>query len=92
MKEARRKRIRAVIKHLQSGNIDWDDIECELSDIKDEEEDARDSMPESFCDTENYQIMEESIELLEEAIDYIDPDDECSAAEIIRTLKLIDKI
>ena len=92
MDNARRRRIRKVIKTLESRNFDWDDIQAELEEIKEEEEDKHDSMPESKWDSDAYAIQEESIDYLEEAIDSIDPDDEDAPRTIIDILGQIDGV
>ena len=43
-----------------------------LTEVRDEEQDALDSMPESFQDTDRYTEMEDAIDILEEAVDQID--------------------
>lgn len=92
MDNARRRRIRKVIKALESRNYDWDDIQAELEDIKADEEEKHDSMPESRWDSDAYMIQEESIDYLEEAIDNIDPDDEDAAKTVRDILEQIDGI
>ena len=92
MDNARRRRIRKVIKTLESRNFDWDDIQAELEDIKEEEKDKHDSMPESKWDSDAYVIQEESIDYLEEAIDSIDPEDEDAARAVIDILEQIDGV
>ena len=92
MDNTRRRRIRKVIKMLESRSFDWDDIQAELEDIKEEEEDKHDSMPESKWDSDAYVIQEESIDYLEEAIDSIDPEDEDAARTVIDVLEQIDGV
>ena len=92
MNAAKRKRIRAVIKELLSKMIDWDFVENEISDLLSEEEDTLDNMSEAFSETERYAIAEESAGYLEEALDYVDPDDAEAAQAIIKTLKQIDGV
>ncbi len=55
------------------------DLHDELDNVRDEEECAKDNLPESFWETERYERMEEACEnlesalsSLEEAFEYID--------------------
>lgn len=65
MNSSRRKEIRDVITKLK-------DIAGEIESIKDEEEEAFDSLPESFQYGENGEKMQEAINNLEYAFDSID--------------------
>lgn len=91
MDNKRRKRIREVLKLIRSGNPDWEYIESELEDIRFEEEEKHESMPESMEDSETYRIQEESIDLLDEALENIDPEEDCSVA-VVEVLEQIDRI
>lgn len=92
MNNTRRRAIRNVIKLLRGPSPDFDYIESELSDILDEETDAIENIPENLQETERYQIAEDSIDYLDEAINAIDPDDEGCAEEIIKILEQIDGV
>lgn len=92
MNNARRKMIRAIIKRLQGPSPDWTSIESDLNDLLDEETDAMDNIPDSLQDTDRYQICEESVEYLDEAIGYIEPEDPDSAENVITALRQIDGI
>lgn len=84
--------IRAIIKRLQGPSPDWTSIESDLNDLLDEETDAMDNIPDSLQDTDRYQICEESVEYLDEAIGYIEPEDPDSAENVITALRQIDGI
>lgn len=92
MNNARRARIRRVIKAMKGGLPDWDAIEVELNDLLDEEQEAMDNIPESLQDSDRYYIAEESVEYLEDAVGSIDPDDEDAAQSIIDILEQIDGV
>lgn len=92
MNNNRRKVIRAVIKELKSNEPDFDAIESDLTDVLDEETEAMENTPESLQDTDRYSIMEESCDLLQEAIDEIDPDDADCIATIVKLLEQIDGV
>lgn len=92
MDNKRRKRIREVLKLLRESEPDWSHIEAELEDIRFEEEERHESMPESMEDSETYRIQEESIDLLIEALDNIDPEDMDSSKFVIEVLEQIDGI
>lgn len=71
MNKIRRKEIETLIAKLEEL---MRDAEC----IKDEEDEARDNMPESMWESERYQVSEEAsdnldsaISSLEEVIDYL---------------------
>ena len=84
--------IRAIIKRLQGPSPDWTSIESDLNDLLDEETDAMDNIPDSLQDTDRYQICEESVEYLDEAIGYIEPEDPDSAENVIAALRQIDGV
>ena len=65
MNKDRRTRLRAARKQLSDAR---DDIKI----VNDEEDDARDTMPESLQGTERYESSEEASEHLEDAMDFID--------------------
>ena len=98
MNNARRSRIRKVIKAVRNPNPDWDDIQMELNDLIDEETEAMENIPESLQDTDRYAICEDSIDLLESAlaaadVDVDDPDSCLEAVdEIIEALSQIDGV
>lgn len=91
MNNDRRKRIRALILDLESGMYDLTEVDALLQMLLSEEEEALDNIPESLQGSERYDIAEESVELLQEAIDAIDPDEDC-ADDIIAVLSNINGI
>ena len=98
MNDARRRRIRKIIKMVSNPNPEWDEIQMELSDLLDEETEAMENIPESMQDTQRYEICEESVDHLEAAlsaadVDEDDPDSVLEAIEeIIEELNQIDGI
>ena len=92
MRNELRKRIRHVIKELQSNNPDWSFICSSLQDILDEESESRDNTPENLQSTSAYEVRVESCDLLEDAISEIDEDDASAANNIISILKQIDGV
>lgn len=84
--------IRAIIKRLQGPSPDWTSIESDLNDLLDEETDAMDNIPDSLQDTDRYQICEESVDLLEEALGEFDSEDLECAETIIDLLGRIDGV
>lgn len=98
MNEARRRRIRKVIKAVSSPNQDWDAIQMELSDLLDEETEAMENIPESLQESDRYYICEESVDYLETALSAADVDiddpESCLEAidEIVDALSQIDGV
>lgn len=92
MNNTRRKVIRTVIKELRTAEPDWDWVEAELNGLLSEESDALENIPESLQDTDRYMVCEESVDYLEEAHGYVDPDDEDAAKNVIEVLEQIDGI
>ena len=92
MNNARRKVIRGVIRELKKPGPDWNMIESELTDILDEESETIENIPESLQDTDRYQVCEESIDYLDNAIGEIDPEDPECAETIIGILEQINGI
>lgn len=98
MNDARRRRIRKIIKMVSNPNPEWDEIQMELSDLLDEETEAMENIPENMQDTQRYEICEESIDHLEAAlsaadVDEDDPDSVLEAIEeIVEELNQIDGI
>lgn len=74
MNNARRNKMRRIIEHLNA-------IEPTLQSILDDEQNARDNLPESQEDSDRASSMDEAIEALEEAMDYVDFSDLISALE-----------
>ena len=72
MNKQRRQAIRTLIKMLRAPNPDRETILDELRDLLYEEEDVRDNYPESLQESDAYNIMEESCDYLEEAIDELE--------------------
>ena len=81
-----------MIRELKKPGPDWNMIESELTDILDEESEAIENIPESLQDTDRYQVCEESIDYLDNAIGEIDPEDPECAETIIGILEQIDGI
>jgi len=92
MNNERRRRIRKIIKELHLPDVDIEAMADDIQELADEEEEAMDNMPESMQETERYQIAEESLDLLIDAVDTLDPDDEDSVIEAIKILKKIDGV
>lgn len=72
MNKERRKKIEKIVDKLM-------ELQADLQWINEEEEDARDAMPESLQDTERYseseeasQAMEDADYAIQEAIDYLE--------------------
>ena len=75
MNKQRRQRIKEIAEQL-------DALHDELYDLAQEEDEAREAMPESFWGTERYEISEEASNALETAADLInDALEELSAIE-----------
>lgn len=92
MNNKKRAAIRKVIAELKKTNSDFEWVEAELSDILDEEEEAMENTPDSLQDTDRYAVMEESCDLLSEAISEINPDDVDCAEAVIELLEQIDGV
>lgn len=85
MNNSRRKKIEKIEKLLDSWEENVDRLRTEIENIKEEEEEALDMVPESFQGTERYDISERAISALDEACDLID-----SLPDFI--MELIDKL
>ena len=94
LNNARRKRIRLVIKQLRGGDPNIDNIRFDLEDLLSEEEEAKENMPESKQDSDTYMIQEESCDYLQEAIDELDSvdEDDPDYADVISALENIDGV
>lgn len=58
----RRKRLREILTTIT-------DVSSEIETLRDEEDEARDNMPESFQDTDRYSESEEASDAMDSAID-----------------------
>lgn len=65
MNKARRKRVIALIEQF---NL----LQEELEDICNEETECLDNMPESFQETERYEKVQENVDNLNEALNYLE--------------------
>lgn len=65
MNKERRNALKNAMSHLEKA------IEI-ISDVRDEEQDSMDNMPENLQGSERYETMEMAVESLEEAIDKIE--------------------
>lgn len=61
MNNTRRKQLKAILEKLE-------DLKAELENVKYDEDDARDNIPESLWGTERYEKAEEACDNLEEAV------------------------
>jgi len=61
MNRIRRKQIDAILERLE-------DIRADLESVLEEEEEARDNIPESLMDTERYEKAEEACDNLDNAV------------------------
>ncbi len=84
--------IRSVIKRLREPSPDWTSIEVDLNDLLDEETEAMENIPESLQDSDRYQVCEESVDLLDEALGEINSEDPECAETIIGLLGQIDGV
>lgn len=65
MNENRRKRLRSIIGNLEAARTG-------IETIRDEEDEARDNMPENFLESDRYTDSEAASESMDSAIDSID--------------------
>ena len=72
MNNERRKAIAAVRGEIETLVDQFDSIKTQLEDIRDEEQDYFDNMPESFQQGDKGQAAEEAISNLDNAIDALD--------------------
>lgn len=64
MNNKRRERLQAAVSHLEIAN----EI---VEEVKNEEQDCLDNMPENLQSSERYEIMENAIDYLDDAISYL---------------------
>ena len=84
MNALRRKQINEVIEAINALNERIDEIMCFIEEIKSEEEECFENLPESFQDGERGEAMQEAIDKLESAYSFledIDLDDVISDLE-----------
>ena len=62
MNKARRKALADIQSKIE-------ELQCLLEDIKDDEEMAKDNMPENLWESERYEMMEEAVSNMEYALD-----------------------
>lgn len=72
MNNDRRKRIRAELTNLEKAMGLLSDIKSALEDIRDEEQEAYDNMPESFQNGDKGEAAQAAIGELDSAIDALD--------------------
>lgn len=65
MNKARRASISKIIAAIEAAKSD-------LEEIRNDEQDAMDNMPESFWESDRYMQMEEAVDNLEQALDDLD--------------------
>lgn len=65
MNKARRKKLQELMKQLES-------IKDELNEVQEEEQDAYDNLPENLQYSERGQQMEQAVENMSSAADYLD--------------------
>lgn len=92
MDKKRKKKVRLLIGLLRQPEPNFEEIQSELEYLKEVEEEARDNKEEYFSETEQYQILSENCDYLEEALDNLDPDDPDCAEDIIAALQQIDGV
>ena len=88
MNSERRKQIEAIKERISSLVGDASEILSEVEDIRNDEQDYRDNMPESFADGDKGQKADDAIAALDEVVDglqtLLDTDFDgqlCTAAE-----------
>lgn len=81
-----------AIEKLQKDKPDIETARSILEDILNEEEDARDNIPESLQDSDRYQVCEESCDLLEQAIDELGDEEDTDIGDVLNTLAQIDGV
>ena len=78
MNNARRQTLESLQRRVMELQDQINDIVSEIESARDDEQDYRDNMPESFADGEKGQKADEAIDALEEAISALQ-DIDCSA-------------
>lgn len=87
MNAERRKRIDAVIESINKIKDQLVDIRCEISDIKDGEEEAMNNLPESMQDGDRGQAMQDAIDAIDEAYSAIMDDSIIDLDEAVSRLE-----
>lgn len=87
MNAERRKRIDAVIESINKIKEQFVDLRCEISDIKDGEEEAMNNLPESMQDGDRGQAMQDSIDAIDEAYSAIMDDSIIDLDEAVSRLE-----
>ena len=70
MNKKRRAAIESIIEKVNSIYSDVSDIKDLIAEIKSEQEEAVDNVPESFQETERFERMQKALEEAENEIDY----------------------
>lgn len=65
MNKTRRQAILKIINTLE-------DLKSDIEYLRDEEDDAKENMPESLWETERYEQMEEAVDNMDQAVDSLD--------------------
>lgn len=87
MNAERRKRIDAVIDSINKIKEQLVDLRCEISDIKDGEEDAMNNLPEPMQDGDRGQAMQDAIDAIDEAYTAIMDDSMIDIDEAVSRLE-----
>ena len=81
MNNTRRRKIKNIMDRMEELRQLLSDISSDLEEVKDEEEEARDNIPESLWETEKYQKADEAVDALENAMSYLE-DMDSSVGEV----------
>ena len=87
MNSDRRKRIDAVIESINKIKDQLVDLRCEISDIKDGEEEAMNNLPESMRDGDRGQAMQDTVDAIDEAYSAIMDDSMIDLDEAVSRLE-----
>ena len=87
MNSDRRKRIDAVIESINKIKDQLVDLRCEISDIKDGEEEAMNNLPESMRDGDRGQAMQDTVDAIDEAYTAIMDDSMIDLDEAVSRLE-----
>ena len=87
MNSERRKRIDAVIESINKIKDQLVDLRCEISDIKDGEEEAMNNLPESMRDGDRGQAMQDTVDAIDEAYSAIMDDSMIDLDEAVSRLE-----
>lgn len=72
MNHARRKGLEKLLHQLQPLESIKEDLRCEIEALKDEEQDYRDAMPNSFAEGARGEAADAAIEALDEAMSLLE--------------------